>query len=174
MIDEIRCEIGVLAIAASDGRLCGLDFDGVGDRMRAQLARRYGSVDLRGHADPFGLSGRILAYLGGDLDVLGAMPVETGGTAFQRRVWEALRRIPAGVTVTYADLAREVGRTAAPRAVGAANGRNPVPIVIPCHRVIGADGSLTGYAGGLWRKRWLLSHEGVRPPGPRAVDARGA
>lgn len=174
MIDEIACEIGPLVIAACDGRLCGLDFDGPPDRMRALLAARYGSVDLRKMADPFGVSGRIRAYLRGDLGAIDAIPVETGGTAFQRRVWAALRRIPAGVTVTYADLAREVGRPTAPRAVGSANGRNPVPIVIPCHRVIGGDASLTGYGGGLWRKRWLLSHEGVVLPGARAADARGA
>jgi methylated-DNA-[protein]-cysteine S-methyltransferase len=174
MIDEIRCEIGALMIAACDGRLCSIGFDSSRDRMRALLADRYGSVELKEAADPFGVSGRIHAYLGGDLGAIDAILVETGGTAFQRRIWTALRGIPAGVTVTYADLAREVGRPTASRAVGAANGRNPVPIVIPCHRVIGGDASLTGYGGGLWRKRWLLSHEGVMLPGAGAADARSA
>ena len=99
----------------------------------------------------------------GDLAVIDDIPVETGGTPFQRRVWSALRRIPAGSTVAYGDLARDVGRPAAPRAVGAVNALNPVAIVLPCHRVIGRDASLTGYAGGLWRKRWLLHHEGAMP-----------
>jgi methylated-DNA-[protein]-cysteine S-methyltransferase len=174
MIDEIGCEIGALIIAACDGRLWALDFESSPDRMRALLTARYGSVDLKEAADPFGVSGRIRAYLRGDLGAIDAILVETGGTAFQRRVWAALRGIPAGVTVTYADLAREIGRPTAPRAVGAANGRNPVPIVIPCHRMIGGDASLTGYGGGLWRKRWLLSHEGVVLPGARVADARTA
>jgi methylated-DNA-[protein]-cysteine S-methyltransferase len=86
-----------------------------------------------------------------------------GGTAFQRRVWARLREIPRGATVTYAELARRVGNPAACRAVGAANGRNPLPIVVPCHRVIGSDGTLTGYAGGLPAKRKLLELEGALP-----------
>jgi methylated-DNA-[protein]-cysteine S-methyltransferase len=87
------------------------------------------------------------------------LPLAPEGTAFQRAVWTALRAIPCGETRTYGDVARQVGRPAAVRAVGAANGRNPIAIVVPCHRVIGADGSLTGYGGGLDRKRWLLAHE---------------
>lgn len=86
------------------------------------------------------------------------------GTPFQRAVWRALGEIPFGTTCCYADIARRIGRPTAVRAVGAANGRNPVAIVVPCHRVIGRDGSLTGYAGGLDRKRWLLEHEGVALP----------
>ncbi|TMA44133.1 MAG: methylated-DNA--[protein]-cysteine S-methyltransferase, partial [Deltaproteobacteria bacterium] len=88
--------------------------------------------------------------------------VDPGGTEFQRRVWGALRKVPPGRTVSYGELARAVGAPGAARAVGAANGSNPVGIVIPCHRVIGADGSLTGYAGGVERKEWLLGHEGNR------------
>jgi len=171
LTDEIPCAIGTLVIAARDGRLCGLDYDECRHRMLASLAARYGTVELRPASDPFGVSGRIRAYLGGDLDAIDTVRVETGGTAFQRRVWAALRRIPAGATVTYADLARRVARPTAARAVGAINGRNPVAIVVPCHRVIGKDACLTGYAGGLWRKRWLLSHEGVALAGARAPAA---
>lgn len=87
------------------------------------------------------------------------LPLVTSGTPFQRRVWAALREIPFGETRTYTELARRAGRPAAMRAAGAANGRNPFSIVVPCHRVVGADGSLTGYAGGLVAKAWLLSHE---------------
>jgi methylated-DNA-[protein]-cysteine S-methyltransferase len=90
--------------------------------------------------------------------------VELNGTAFQKEVWTALRRISAGTTISYSTLAARIGQKAAVRAVGAANGANPVAIVVPCHRVIGADGSLTGYGGGLDRKRWLLAHEGVATP----------
>jgi methylated-DNA-[protein]-cysteine S-methyltransferase len=105
---------------------------------------------------------RVRDYLGGDLDALAPVVVETGGTPFQRSVWTALRDIPPGTTVSYRELARTIGSPAAVRAVGAANGANPISIVIPCHRVIGSDGSLTGYAGGMERKRWLLEHEGWR------------
>ena len=87
------------------------------------------------------------------------MPLAPNGTEFQRRVWSALTEIPYGTTISYAELARRVNNTAAVRAVGAANGRNPIPIIGPCHRVIGSDGSLTGFGGGLDRKRWLLQHE---------------
>jgi methylated-DNA-[protein]-cysteine S-methyltransferase len=114
------------------------------------------------------------AYWAGDLGALDAIAVDPGGTPFQARVWAALRRIPAGNTVSYAELAATIGAPRASRAVGAANGANPVWIVIPCHRVIGADGSLRGYAGGVDRKLQLLAHEGVSPlppcrsPTPRA------
>ena len=87
------------------------------------------------------------------------LPLAPGGTDFQRRVWELLRAIPFGETISYAELARRVGNPKAMRAVGAANGRNPLMIIVPCHRVIGADGSLTGFGGGIERKRWLLDHE---------------
>jgi methylated-DNA-[protein]-cysteine S-methyltransferase len=103
------------------------------------------------------------AYFAGDLAAIDALAVETGGTAFQRGVWQALRAIPAGQTVTYRLLAERVGKPAAIRATGLANGSNPVSVVVPCHRVIGSDGSLTGYGGGLERKAWLLAHEGARP-----------
>lgn len=164
MTDEIRSDVGTIVIAARDGRLCGLDYDDGRPRLMALLAARYGGVRLRPIRDPFGFGGRIGAYLAGQLEAVDGIPVETGGTTFQQRVWEALRRIPVGTTLAYADLARALGRGTAPRAVGAANARNPVAIVIPCHRLIGTDSSLTGYAGGLWRKRWLLRHEGALPP----------
>ncbi len=103
-------------------------------------------------------------YFDGDTTAIDTVPVELNGTAFQKNVWAALRRIPCGSTISYAELARRIGEPAAVRAVGAANGANPVAVVVPCHRVIGADGSLTGYGGGLDRKKWLLTHEGVTPP----------
>ena len=93
------------------------------------------------------------------------MPTATSGTGFPRAVWASLRRIPAGSTISYGALAAELGRTKAVRAVGLANGANPISIVVPCHRVTGADGASTGYGGGLDRKRWLLAHESARSPG---------
>ena len=111
--------------------------------------------------DHLGVDGRIEAYLAGDLHALDEIKVNPGGTEFQQTVWSALREIPAGTTQTYGQLAASIGRPSAPRAVGLANGQNPVSIVIPCHRLIGSNGALTGYAGGLDRKRWLLRHEGA-------------
>ncbi len=103
-------------------------------------------------------------YFAGDLDAIADLPTAANGTAFQLSVWAALRQIPVGETVSYGALAARIGRPKAVRAVGLANGANPIAIVVPCHRVIGADASLTGYGGGLHRKRWLLAHEcGGRP-----------
>ena len=106
------------------------------------------------------------AYFDGDTRCLNELPTSTEGTAFQRDVWSALKTIPRGETRSYADIARSIGRPKAVRAVGLANGANPVAIVVPCHRVIGADGSLTGYGAGVERKRWLLKIEGVVPTSP--------
>jgi methylated-DNA-[protein]-cysteine S-methyltransferase len=100
-----------------------------------------------------------VAYFDGDLHAIDALPVATEGTVFQKSVWQALRTIPTGKTMSYGELAVKIGKPAAVRAVGLANGSNPIGVVVPCHRVIGANGSLTGYGGGLERKRWLLDHE---------------
>jgi len=170
LIDEIRCGLGTIVIAAREGRLCAVDYDDSRHRMMASLVARYEPVCLGPARDPFGFSEAIRAYLSGHLSAIDAIPVETGGTPFQRDVWAALRRIPAGRTVTYSELAREIGRPAAIRAVGAANGKNPLAIVVPCHRVIGKSASLTGYAGGLWRKRWLLAHESASPDGDKLLS----
>jgi methylated-DNA-[protein]-cysteine S-methyltransferase len=124
------------------------------------LQKRYGKVDLIQTSDPYGFSSCIRAYFAGDYRCLDDIPVNTGGTVFQQQVWSALRTIPVGTTMTYGGLAVQVGKPTAYRAVGATNGLNPVAIVLPCHRVIGANDSLTGYAGGLERKHWLLQHEG--------------
>ena len=118
---------------------------------------------------------QVEAYFGGDRDALDRIPVDPEGTEFQLRVWKTLRKVPRGGTVSYAELARRVGNPSAVGAVALCNARNPVALAIPCHRVIGTDGSLTGYGGGLDRKRWLLEHEGAllpsgvrRPVGQRA------
>ncbi len=126
-----------------------------------RLLRRYQGADatLTPARDPAGLTSALRAYFAGDRAVIDRLPVQLGGTGFQQAVWQALRGIPCGSTVTYTELARRIGRPAAVRAVGAANGANPLGVVIPCHRVVGAKGALTGYGGGLDRKRWLLAHE---------------
>ena len=170
--DHISSMVGTLVIVVRDGRLCAVDFEDCRERMMASIESRYGAVELERMANPFGMSTRLLAYFSGDLRAIDTLVVETGGTPFQQEVWAALRAIPPGNTITYAELARKVGRPAAIRAVGTINGRNPLAIVVPCHRVVGSDGSLTGYAGGLWRKRWLLSHEGALAPSTVTHDSR--
>ena len=160
-LDYIDSPIGTIVIVVDDGRLCSLDYTDHEARMMTLLQRRYGPVDLVPTADPSSFSSRIRAYLAGDHSSLDAIPVSTEGTAFQQEVWSALRGIPPGTTMSYGALAKQLGRPAAPRAVGSANALNPISLVIPCHRLIGANASLTGYGGGLERKRWLLKHEGV-------------
>ena len=166
LLDSFHSPLGPVSLA-SDGRsLVALDF-GPPDRMAARLRARFGGgATVRAAPDPLGLTARARAYFAGDVGALGEVPVEGGGTPFQRRVWAALREIPAGETESYSGLAARLGLPRAARAVGLANGQNPVAIAVPCHRVVGADGSLTGYAGGLERKRWLLEHE--RRAGPEA------
>lgn len=144
----------------TDGpHVCALDFADEEPFLMRCLQRRYGNVCLRPTANPFGFSDCIRCYFAGDYRSLEIIPVSTGGTLFQQQIWCALRAIPPGTTVTYGELAAKVGRPRASRAVGAANACNPVVIVIPCHRVVGADASLTGYGPGLERKQWLLQHE---------------
>ena len=106
-------------------------------------------------------------YLAGDRATF-TMALAPEGTAFRQQVWRALCTVPYGTTASYRDIADRIGNPKAVRAVGLANGANPIPIVIPCHRIIGADGSLTGYSGGLDRKRWLLAHEAAHAPLPLA------
>jgi methylated-DNA-[protein]-cysteine S-methyltransferase len=159
--DVIASPIGDIMIAAEEGVLLALEFADVRQRFDADLRARFGDCQLTPTPNPFGFSDRILGYLAGDLAAVDDIPADGGGTGFQREVWAALRRIPAGATMAYSELAKAVGRPSAVRAVGMINGRNPISIVVPCHRVIGKDGSLTGYGGGLERKLWLLRHEGA-------------
>src|SRR6185369_17722420 len=123
------------------------------------LQRRYVEYQLKHVDNPHGFSARITGYFAGDYGSLEDIPVHTGGTTFQQQVWTALREIPVGQTFTYSRIAAGIGRPAAARAVGMTISLNPVAIVLPCHRVVGCNASLTGYAGGLDRKRWLLRHE---------------
>jgi methylated-DNA-[protein]-cysteine S-methyltransferase len=157
----VKSPVGDLVLTVERETLCGLVFSDFADDLFADLERRYGALTVARERDPAGTARRLHDYLDGDLHALDALPAETGGTPFQRQVWAALRRVPVGQTRSYADLARAVGAPKAVRAVGAANGKNPVCLVIPCHRIIASDGTLCGYGGGLPRKRWLLVHEGA-------------
>jgi O-6-methylguanine DNA methyltransferase len=173
-LDTLDSPIGTILLVVDGEQLCALDYEDFRPRMLLLLERRYGSVRLRPAHDPCGYSRSLRQYLEGDFACLDAIPVSTGGTAFQRQVWQALRSIPAGTTRTYGELAAQLGRPTASRAVGGANALNPVAIVVPCHRVIGANATLTGYAGGLERKRWLLQHEGYRFERETAVEVETA
>lgn len=151
-----------LLVTDTERNLRMLDFRDYEPRMRRLLRLQYGKdVVLADGPAPKKLLRALTAYFDGDIGALDTIACATAGTSFQRAVWKALRKIPAGRTTSYGALARRIGRPAAMRAVGAANGANPIAIVVPCHRVIGTDGSLTGYGGGLDRKRWLLKHEGA-------------
>jgi methylated-DNA-[protein]-cysteine S-methyltransferase len=161
-LDRLQTPMGPILIATDiEGRLRAVDFWDDEAGMRRLLRRHYGAVDAEFGQAPAPIRAAFERYFAGDRDALACVPWTCGGTAFQRKVWRALTTIPAGETLSYSALAARIGEPDAVRAVGAANGANPVPIVAPCHRVIGADGSLTGFGGGLDRKRWLLRHEGA-------------
>jgi methylated-DNA-[protein]-cysteine S-methyltransferase len=162
-LDRIATPIGEALLVTDEGKnLRALDWADYEDRMRRLLRLHYGTMPLEAGAAPAELRQALQDYFAGDLTALQRIPWRTAGTAFQRDVWTALTRIPPGETLSYGALAAQLGKPEAVRAVGTANGANPVSVVVPCHRVIGADGSLTGYGGGLERKRWLLQHEGAR------------
>lgn len=165
-IDRLPTPIGTMVIVTdAEERLRALDWEDHEHRMRAALARLYapGGIQLREGRAPRTIRHALEAYLDGKLEALEDIEVETAGTRFQLEVWRALRRIRPGTTTTYRALAQTIGRPDAVRAVGLANGSNPISVVVPCHRVIGSNGSLTGYGGGLHRKRWLLEHERALP-----------
>lgn len=157
-LDVLASPIGPLTAAERDGRVCLLWFDANADSAQRALGRWYPGERIASgkcvHA-----SAALRRYFDGELTALDGVDVEMNGTPFQKSVWAALRKVRPGKTATYSEIARRIGTPAAIRAVGAANGANPVAVIVPCHRVIGADGTLTGYGGGLERKRWLLAHE---------------
>ncbi len=153
--------VGPMLVVTEGEVLRVLDFHDYDDRMRTLLKRHYGEVVVEEGRTPAAIADALTAYFDGEIHAIDRIRTETGGSAFQRQVWAGLRTIPHGETWSYGRLASAVGKPGASRAVGLANGANPIAIVVPCHRVIGADRSLTGYGGGLHRKRWLLRHEGA-------------
>ncbi|MBS0847443.1 methylated-DNA--[protein]-cysteine S-methyltransferase [Citrobacter sp. JGM124] len=161
--DKINTPLGELCILCdTQFTLRAVEWEEHRWRLEKLLDIHYGKMGItRGFShNPGGLSDAFHAYFAGDLDAVTHLPTATMGTPFQRDVWQALRTIPCGQVLHYGQLAQQIGRPTAARAVGAANGANPLSIVVPCHRVIGRDGSMTGYAGGVARKAWLLRHEG--------------
>ncbi|ABC24152.1 methylated-DNA--[protein]-cysteine S-methyltransferase [Rhodospirillum rubrum] len=169
-IDRPDSPLGRLLVVADDQSLRGVDFADNEARLMRLLEVGDGAA-LIPKDDPLGASSALAAYFAGDLTALDALPVHYGGTPFQNRVWKALRTIAFGQTLSYAALAERIGAPGACRAVGRANGLNPLSLVLPCHRVIGGSGALTGYAGGLARKAWLLRHEGLAIEGFRLAPA---
>ncbi len=174
-VERIDTPTGPMLIVTDDQhRLGAVDWEDHQPRMLALLRRHYGAnaVRLGEVSQPSAARRALQAYFAGDLNAVAGLLTATNGTAFQRRVWDALRAIPVGQTLSYGALARRIGQPKAARAVGLANGANPIPVVVPCHRVIGADASLTGFGGGLDRKRWLLAHEGACPVLPHDRPGR--
>lgn len=162
ILDRAPSPIGELLIVTDEaGSLRALDFHDHEARLERLLKTHYGALRPKPGAAPVAIREAMSAYFAGELAALGRIAWATNGTAFQQAVWTALTQIPAGQTITYSELARRAGRPAAIRAAGHANGSNPLSIVAPCHRVIGKNGALTGYGGGIERKRWLLAHEGA-------------
>ena len=161
-IDRIDSPVGVVLLVSDEQkRVRALDYEDHEERMHHLLDTHYGpkSYTLKTGSAPPEIVVRLQSYFEGQLTALGGIDVACEGTTFQKAVWTALRRIPIGTTRSYGELAAMIGRADAARAVGAANGTNPIAIIVPCHRVVGASGRLTGYAGGLDRKAWLLAHE---------------
>lgn len=164
LLERLDTPLGEMLLACDEhGRLRIIDWLDYEGRMRELLRRQYPrtKVTLVETKEPSACAQAVQAYFAGDLEAINGIEVATGGTDFQRTVWEALRTIPTGTTISYLDLATRIGRPTAVRAVGLANGANPISVVVPCHRVIGSGvkSPLVGYGGGLNRKRWLLEHE---------------
>ena len=166
LIDRTATPVGELVLIADEqGRLRAIDWTDHEARLMKLLNTHYRAdrFTLREQRDPSGLTDAMQRYFAGELSIIDRLPVMTAGTEFPRTVWQQLRQIPCGEILTYGQRAQRIGRPTASRAVGMANGSNPISIVVPCHRVIGSQGALTGYAGGVQRKQWLLQHEGYLP-----------
>jgi methylated-DNA-[protein]-cysteine S-methyltransferase len=166
--DTVPSPVGELLLTVEEAGLTGIHFEGGRGRTEPDSGwQRAGDAAPGAALHAMHLArAQLAAYFAGDLTIF-TLPLAARGTPFQQRVWAALRELPYGETISYIDLARRLGDERAVRAVGGANGRNPLPIVVPCHRVIGADGSLTGFGGGIERKRWLLRHEGALTDPPQ-------
>lgn len=162
IIDYLDSEIGTIITVFNDGALCALDFKDYEGRCLRLLKKNYPQHHLEHRNDPYGFKACLERYMAGEFVAFDAVNITLTGTEFQQKVWQSLRKIPAGATMSYGTLARNIGRPKTARAVGYANSLNPIALVLPCHRVIGQNGSLTGFAGGLDRKKWLLAHEEAR------------
>lgn len=162
LLDRLPTPVGeAMIVTDEDGVLRGFDWHGDTERLRRLMKRYYPQTPMVDGKAPAATRKALADYFAGDIDALKDLPWRAAGTAFQMSVWRALCDIPVGQTISYGELARRIGKPKAVRAVGLANGANPIGLIAPCHRVIGANGTLTGYGGGLPRKKWLLTHEGA-------------
>jgi methylated-DNA-[protein]-cysteine S-methyltransferase len=161
-LERMATPIGeALIVTDQEGVLRAFNWGDYEERMLAWLGRHYPRTPMREGRSAAAVHAAFQRYFAGERQALEGLAWRASGTAFQLQVWETLCTIPAGETLSYAGLAARIGRPSAVRAVGLANGANPISLVVPCHRVIGTNGSLTGYGGGLPRKKWLLGHEGA-------------
>ena len=160
-LSEHRSPVGDFTLVTRGEVLCVAQFSDHAAGLLGALPKRYPDLPVTRGAAPGAVAKAFEAYWAGALGALDPLAVEAGGTVFQARIWVELRAIPTGQTISYAELSRRAGRPGASRAAGTANGANPISVVIPCHRVIRGDGDLSGYGGGVPRKRWLLEHEGA-------------
>ncbi len=158
LVTKVSSPLGAIVVAAHAAVVCAIEFEGGWPRTERRL-RRLPGVEIAPGPDVCGVGDRVRAYFDGDLHAFDDLPLDPRGTPFDRRVWSELRSIQPGRTTTYKELSARVGCPNGFRAVGAANGRNPLAIAVPCHRVVAVNGELRGYAGGLRLKRWLLAHE---------------
>ncbi len=166
-VERIKTPIGPLLITHDGKALANIAFADREERRAKELARDFADAEVKRVTKPTNFAAALTDYFDGDVRAIDKLPVMAFGTAFQRQCWRALRRVKPGTTRSYGDHARAIGRPDTARAVGAANGFNPISIVVPCHRLVGASGSLIHYGGGLERKRWLIDHE-ARHAGQRA------
>lgn len=172
-VDRIASPVGTITLVTDELAVRALDFRDYDERMERLLRAHYGARTLTERRETLGVRDRLARYFDGDLDAFEGLALATNGTEFQRRAWAFLLTIPPGTTTTYGAQAAALGMTGnGSRAVGLANGSNPIAIIIPCHRVIGANGRLTGYGGGLPRKAWLLEHEARAEPAALSLFAQ--
>jgi methylated-DNA-[protein]-cysteine S-methyltransferase len=160
-LSQFDSPVGRIVVAVADPGVLALEFAEDDAQVRSRLARATPGATFGSGPRADEVIATLRAYFEGDVHAIDELPVQAHGTAFQKKVWAALRTIPAGKTVSYRHIAEAIGAPSAVRAVGAANGQNPIALIVPCHRVIASDGTLCGYGGGLWRKEWLLRHEGA-------------
>jgi methylated-DNA-[protein]-cysteine S-methyltransferase len=160
-LSHLDSPVGGLVIAVGESGLHALEFSDGAEPVRSRLQRSFPAARFGAGPRARAVVDALRAYFSGELRALDDLPAHGAGSPFQQKVWSALRTIPVGRTTSYRSIAEAIGSPSAVRAVGAANGQNPIAIVVPCHRVIRSDGALCGYGGGLWRKEWLLRHEGA-------------
>lgn len=156
---NINSPIGKLTLIYDNQKLCALEYPEYHDRMSQLLKKRYGDFTLEKAAPSNIITEKLQKYFLGDITSIIDISTSISGTSFQQEVWKSLQNIPAGTTSNYKEIAVNIKKPHAARAVGYANSLNPIAIVIPCHRVISANGKINGYAGGTERKKWLLQHE---------------